>query len=79
MAIKHTVHTYIRHIAFMILLSKQQKSQVQATQMRVLRRIEGVQSRQGDRCGHKVEAGPGRYSRCSKEKTGEVEETGIKK
>ena len=33
---------YIRHITFMILLSKQQKSQVQATQMRVLRRIEGV-------------------------------------
>ena len=37
--IKRTVHTYVRiygYITFMILLSKQQKSRVQATQMRVL-------------------------------------------
>ena len=43
--IKRTVHTNVRiygYITFMILLSKQQKSRVQATQMRVLRRIEGV-------------------------------------
>ena len=54
---------------------KQQESRVQATQMRVLQRMGGV-SRvdRGEECGHKVEAGPGRYSRCSKEKTRQVEE-----
>ena len=30
------------------------------------------QSRQDEECGYKVEAGPGKYSRCSKKK-GEVE------
>ena len=49
-------------------LSKQQESRVQATQ----RSFEGVS--RIDKNIIMVEAGPGRYPRCSKKKTGEVEE-----
>ena len=56
-------------------LSKQHESRVQATQMRVLRRIEGV-SRVDKVRNEDIWArlhGSRRYSRCSKKKTGGVE------
>ena len=55
-------------------LAKQQESRVQGTQMRVLRRIDGVSRVDRVRNEDTYKAGLGGYSRRSKVKTGEVEE-----